>query len=80
MTTTAITIDPAVCPLCGKANTCGMAGGSAGAGGVCWCVAETFPAALLAQLPQPARGKACICYECVRRFEMKAAAGSGAGP
>jgi hypothetical protein len=74
MTATAITIDPAVCPLCGQANTCGMAAGNAG---VCWCVGETFPSALLAQLPQPARGKACVCYECVRRFELEAAAGSG---
>ena len=32
----------------------------------CWCVAETFPPALIASLPEAAQGKACICIDCLR--------------
>jgi hypothetical protein len=32
----------------------------------CWCVSETFPPALLARLPEAARGAACICSACVK--------------
>ncbi|MGV0985801.1 MAG: cysteine-rich CWC family protein [Limnohabitans sp.] len=33
----------------------------------CWCTREQFSAALLQQVPETARGKACICQACVQK-------------
>ncbi|MBL0944845.1 MAG: cysteine-rich CWC family protein [Hydrogenophaga sp.] len=61
-------IDPERCPLCGGDNRCAME--IERATGVpqppCWCVSETFTPALLARLPEAARGAACICPACVK--------------
>jgi len=58
------------CPLCGGDNRC--ANEIERASGIpqppCWCVDAHFDAALLARLPEAARGKACICASCVARF------------
>jgi len=49
-----------ICPLCGRGNACGMAAGK----GECWCFDATIPAEVLAQIPEAARGVACVCREC----------------
>ena len=51
------------CPLCGGDNVCAMATGG-DPGSPCWCVGATFDDALLARVPAPARGRACICAAC----------------
>ena len=55
---------PAVCPLCGLANECQMAG-TCSYKGPCWCESEEFSPALLARLPEEARNVACVCRRCV---------------
>jgi hypothetical protein len=54
------------CPLCGQTNQCAME--AERVTGVkqppCWCTQATFTAELLARIPAPARGKACICAAC----------------
>lgn len=61
--------DPTRCPLCGGPNACALAaprepGAEAPP---CWCRAERFPAELLARVPEPARGRACLCRACLAR-------------
>ncbi|MFM7100822.1 MAG: cysteine-rich CWC family protein [Verrucomicrobiota bacterium] len=55
------------CPLCGRANGCRMAGGGAWKG-PCWCEVVEMPDALLARIPEEARGRACVCHACVAEF------------
>ncbi len=51
------------CPLCGGANECAAAlSGSFDT--PCWCRAATFSAELIARVPEPQRGRACICRQC----------------
>jgi len=33
----------------------------------CWCTRATFSPDLLAQVPAPARGQACLCAACAGR-------------
>jgi len=60
--------DPTRCPLCGGDNRCAME--TEKATGLpqppCWCVTETFPPALMARIPEAARGRACLCPGCVK--------------
>jgi hypothetical protein len=60
--------DPVLCPLCGQSNQC--AAEVETATGVkqppCWCTEVKFEAALLSNLPEPARGTACICAVCAQ--------------
>jgi len=51
------------CPLCGGANDCALAR-SGRVDVPCWCESATFGAALLARVPQPLRGTACVCVGC----------------
>jgi hypothetical protein len=61
------TIDPTYCPICQSPNDCAME--KARTTGVdserCWCVNAKFTPEVLALLPHPAKGKACICAQCV---------------
>jgi len=51
------------CPLCGAANRCAVA--AAGSFAVdCWCASVSISAAALARVPEPLRGKACLCAAC----------------
>ncbi|MDQ8017274.1 MAG: cysteine-rich CWC family protein [Bordetella sp.] len=63
---TAPAVDPSRCPLCGQGNGC--AEEAARATGQpqppCWCMTAEFPPALRAEVPQAARGQACICAAC----------------
>ncbi|QCB48007.1 cysteine-rich CWC family protein [Hydrogenophaga sp. PAMC20947] len=70
MPTASTRIDPSRCPLCGQDNRCAMERerDTGVAQGPCWCVTESFDPALLAQLPEAARGQACICSACLQTF------------
>jgi len=52
------------CPLCGDDNDCRLAQAGREAAGACWCMEESFPAALLERVPAEARGRRCICRGC----------------
>jgi len=60
-------VDTTLCPLCGRPNECQMAATGLYKG-TCWCVAETVPAALLAQVPLAGQRRACLCRDCIRAF------------
>jgi SAM-dependent methyltransferase len=49
-----------ICPLCGEANRCGVALGK----GVCWCFSTPVPHAVIEQIPEEYRGRACVCEPC----------------
>jgi Cysteine-rich CWC len=51
------------CPLCGGPNRCGPVAAD-DLDAPCWCTQATFPAALLARVPEAARGVACLCAAC----------------
>lgn len=54
------TPEPTRCPLCGQDNACGAAAGK----GTCWCFDTTLDPAVLATIPEAAKGKACVCRKC----------------
>lgn len=66
-------LDPARCPLCGQPNAC--ANEIERATGVkqppCWCSRTGFDAALLARVPAPALGVACICSACATSTQSR---------
>ncbi|TSE35624.1 cysteine-rich CWC family protein [Tepidimonas charontis] len=59
-------VDPALCPLCGGPNDCALERQRrTGAGQPpCWCTQVRFAPAVLARVPAPARGRACVCARC----------------
>lgn len=62
-------VDPGVCPLCGKSNNCAK---QTDPGALeCWCGDFVFPNELLEQVPEEAVGKACICFECYQKATAK---------
>jgi len=68
-----LSFDPCRCPLCGSANHCAMERPQAGGEQApCWCTREQFSAQLLQQVPEPLRGKACICQNCVKAAQTPA--------
>ncbi|MBK9444272.1 MAG: cysteine-rich CWC family protein [Comamonadaceae bacterium] len=62
---------PQHCPLCGQPNQCAMeiARSTGAEPGPCWCARTTFSAELLNQIPEAARGVACLCAACVKASE-----------
>jgi len=64
--TTPLTVNPALCPLCQQANQCAMevARLTGEPQPPCWCTQARFDAALLARIPAPLQGKACVCARC----------------
>ncbi|HVO89133.1 MAG TPA: cysteine-rich CWC family protein [Casimicrobiaceae bacterium] len=66
-----MTLDVSRCPRCGASNACAMASGAAAD---CWCTRVQVPAGLLAQLPDAARGVACLCERCIALFTDDASA------
>jgi hypothetical protein len=58
--------DPSRCPICGTANRCAMERTREAheACGDCWCMTADFSDALIANIPDSARGQACICARC----------------
>jgi prepilin-type N-terminal cleavage/methylation domain-containing protein/prepilin-type processing-associated H-X9-DG protein len=62
--------NPGHCPLCGEANACQLCS-PATYKGSCWCAGVEMPESLLKQVPDAARNRACICRNCVDRFESE---------
>lgn len=54
------------CPLCGRDNRCAVQAGLPPAS--CWCMKAGFPSGLLELVPPERRRKACICQDCLERF------------
>ena len=59
------------CPLCGEANRCVIA---AGAQERCWCVEESFEAALRDRAARAEGPPRCICARCASATAAKARA------
>ena len=62
--------DPNPCPLCGAANGCQLCSPAAYKG-PCWCVCVEMPEALLSRVPENFRNRACICRNCVEKFQRE---------
>ena len=62
--------NPNQCPLCGAANDCQLCSPAAYKG-PCWCARVEMPAALLARVPENFRNRACICRDCVEKFQRE---------
>jgi hypothetical protein len=59
-------IDPTRCPICHELNSCAMEAAKA-TGKIpqrCWCMDAFFTPDLMDQVPDSAKGKACICAKC----------------
>ena len=61
--------DATRCPMCGNVNRCAMEveRESGEQQPPCWCMKVDFSAALIASVPEPLRGVACLCEACARR-------------
>ena len=59
-------IDPTRCPICGEPNVCAMemAKVTGSKPERCWCMDAVFTPSVMEQLPDAAKGKACICAKC----------------
>lgn len=66
LTSSAQTIDPRVCPLCGDLNRCAneVERETGIPQGACWCTTTIFDPALLERIPAQARRLACVCARC----------------
>ena len=64
-------VDPLICPLCQQENHC-VNLGAADTEKTCWCNDPTisFPQALLDQVPNDKKRKACICEKCAENFKQ----------
>ncbi len=62
--------DPTACPLCSSANACQL-GSPATHKGPCWCARVEIPGELLARVPENFRNRACICQNCVEKFQVE---------
>jgi prepilin-type N-terminal cleavage/methylation domain-containing protein/prepilin-type processing-associated H-X9-DG protein len=60
--------NPNQCPLCGAANGCQLCS-PATYKGSCWCARVEIPGELLACVPENLRNRACICRNCVEKFQ-----------
>jgi hypothetical protein len=63
-------IDTARCPLCGGTNQCALS--TDPDADECWCATLEFPEELLAQIPQEAVRKTCICKKCLAEYQESA--------
>ncbi|REK75703.1 hypothetical protein DX130_01070 [Paenibacillus paeoniae] len=61
----------AACPLCGGGNSCAALLEENPRD--CWCFHAAIPKELLARIPEEARGKSCVCENCVRAYQVEAA-------
>ncbi|UCG11811.1 MAG: cysteine-rich CWC family protein [Deltaproteobacteria bacterium] len=60
-------INRAKCPLCGEPNQCALAADPTAT--ECWCDSAAFPEELLAQIPDAAVRKICVCQKCLAKFD-----------
>lgn len=65
------------CPICGGANLCGEVqrkenrrNGIKDPLEPCWCTKVEFPPNSIEAVPVEARGKACICEQCVAKLRL----------
>lgn len=59
-------MDAKRCPLCGGPNECAAESAAPGCPiADCWCFRTAVPRELVEQVPDAARGQACICRKCV---------------
>ena len=63
-------MNTAKCPLCGGPNQCALADDPTST--ECWCDSVIFPDELLAQIPDDAVRKTCVCKKCLERFRETA--------
>jgi len=54
------------CPLCGNPNQCAVAADPNAT--ECWCESVIFPSELLAQIPEDAIRKTCVCQKCLEQY------------
>ena len=54
------------CPLCNENNACGI-----GEADNCWCMQASVPKALLTTVPATQVNKACICANCINKYNTK---------
>jgi prepilin-type N-terminal cleavage/methylation domain-containing protein/prepilin-type processing-associated H-X9-DG protein len=62
--------NPNQCPLCGGANGCQLCSPAAYKDS-CWCARVEMPEPLLARVPENFRNRACICRNCVEKFQRE---------
>jgi prepilin-type N-terminal cleavage/methylation domain-containing protein/prepilin-type processing-associated H-X9-DG protein len=62
--------NPAACPLCDGANECQLCSPAAYKGS-CWCAHMEMPEPLLARVPENFRNRACVCRNCVDKFNRE---------
>jgi len=60
-------VDTDKCPLCGAPNQCALAADPSAS--ECWCDSVTFPRELLAQIPNNAVRKTCVCQKCLEQYK-----------
>jgi hypothetical protein len=56
------------CPLCGGPNECAAAA-SGSCATPCWCAGVRIGPDLIARVPEPLRGEACLCPRCVAQAD-----------
>lgn len=59
--------DISKCPLCGGPNQCAVAADPNAT--ACWCELVEFPPKLLAQIPEEAVRKTCVCQKCLEEYQ-----------
>jgi len=60
-------LDTSTCPLCGEPNQCALAADPNAT--ECWCETVDFPEELLAQIPDKAVRKTCVCQTCLNKYQ-----------
>lgn len=63
-------VDPTRCPVCSEPNACAMevAKATGNKAEHCWCFDAVFAPAVMDQVPDEAKGRACVCVKCVESF------------
>jgi len=61
-----MSVDPTRCPICHELNLCAMEKAKANGSKLesCWCMDAVFTPTVMDQVPNLARGKACVCAKC----------------
>jgi len=67
----AININPARCPICNQANHCAMLEPNQPSAEQCWCHSALFSSDILKQLNSSAINKACICQNCLQKWQTQ---------
>lgn len=68
-------MDESKCPLCAGPNDCGLCA-VADSEGPCWCAEVAILEDLVRQVPPELRNKACICRNCVTKYQQSKECGA----